>query len=215
MAVAIEFINVIVRKSAVEKVFPGGLDGFARQDLANLTEDDHLMRVGFMDADEAHRFVIKLDEAGLRFLGSDSGSDIAVFGWDFSQLPPWLSADLLNNQWACWENEYPVGEVVYSVPGFLLRCSQTIFRSLTDVVRDIDAKISRNTNEKDSGYLARLLCTRGDAEILIDVVGTIEDETPIGLLGRRQLSRRKQFQTDVDLIHDLVSTLQQYGAENG
>ena len=46
LALAIEFVNVIVRKSAVERCFPGGLDGFARQDLANLTEDEHLVRVG-------------------------------------------------------------------------------------------------------------------------------------------------------------------------
>jgi hypothetical protein len=41
MAVALEFVNVIVRKAAVERVFPGDMEGFARQHLPNLTEALH------------------------------------------------------------------------------------------------------------------------------------------------------------------------------
>lgn len=78
MAVAIEFVNVIVRKSAVESCFPGGLDGFARQDLCNLTEDEHLLRVGFMSGSEASDFVSELEAAGLRYVGPVAESDIAV-----------------------------------------------------------------------------------------------------------------------------------------
>ncbi len=46
MAILLEFINVIIRKNSAEKIVPGGLDGFAHLDLPNLTEDEHLMRVG-------------------------------------------------------------------------------------------------------------------------------------------------------------------------
>ena len=64
MAIPIEFVNVIVRKSAAEKKYSGGLDGLARSDLANYLEDEHLVRVGFMSTREAFCFAEQLEAAG-------------------------------------------------------------------------------------------------------------------------------------------------------
>ena len=49
MAVLVEGFSVIVRKEALERNFPGGLDAYQRQ-LPNRTycADDQLCRVGFM-----------------------------------------------------------------------------------------------------------------------------------------------------------------------
>jgi hypothetical protein len=49
---------------------------------------------------------------------------------------------------------------------------------------------------------------------MIFVVGDREGDTPVALLGRRQLARRKQFHADVALIHDLVAVLVSAGAED-
>jgi hypothetical protein len=67
LAVAIEFLNVIVRKSGAEKRYPGGLDRLARFDLANYLEDEHLVRIGFMSSREALDFADELEAAGLRY----------------------------------------------------------------------------------------------------------------------------------------------------
>jgi hypothetical protein len=69
LAVAIEFVNVIVRTFAVKSRFPGGVDGFARQNLSNRIEDEHLLRVGFMSGSEASDFVFELEAPGQRYLG--------------------------------------------------------------------------------------------------------------------------------------------------
>ena len=162
MAVAIEFVNVIVRKSAVERCFPGGLDGFARQDLANLTEDDHLLRVGFMSGGEAFRFASELEPAGLRYLELDAASDIAVV-WSGSAVPPWLSVGTVNGYPACWASDHPVGELTWPEPGFLLRCPRAVYNSLPVVVRQCGAEVHEAVSGVEPGYLANLRCVRGDA----------------------------------------------------
>lgn len=213
MALAIEFINVIVRKSAVERCFPGGLDSFARQDLANLAEDDHLLRVGFMGTDDALAFVAELEAAGLRYRRMESGSDIAVV-WDGSAVPSWLTVGQVGGYHACWASEYPPGELVWPEPGFILRCPRGVYDSLADVVRPCGATIQEIGVGVEPGTVSKLRCRRQGAEIIIDVFGECEGDSPVALWGCRQLARRKQFGADVALIRDLVSLLTQAGAQD-
>jgi hypothetical protein len=212
LAVAIEFVNVIVRKSAVASRFPGGLDGFARQDLSNLTEDEHLLRVGFMSTALAWDFVSELEAVGLRYLGPVADSDMAVVGWDNSPAPPWLSEGDIGGHWACWDSDYPPGEVVWPEPGFWLRCPRAVYDSLAAVVRRCGADFRNVAAGAQPGALAELRCVRGDAEIVIEIVGEREGDSPVGIWGRRQLARRMQFPADVALIRDLVARLVQEGA---
>ena len=213
MAVAIEFVNVIIRKAAVERCFPGGLDGFAREDLNNLTEDDHLLRVGFMATDEALRFVSELEAVGLRYLGPEAGSDVAVVVWDDSLVPPWLSVGHVGKYRACWASAYSPGELAWPEPGFLLRCPRAVYDSLSNVVGQCGAEL-HEVAISDPANLAKLCCVRRDARIMIYIVGESEGDTPVALLGRRQLERRRQFSEDVALIRDLVTVLLQAGAED-
>jgi hypothetical protein len=213
VAVAIEFVNVIIRKSAVERCFPGGVDGFVRQDLSNLTEDDHLIRVGFMSTAEALDFVSELDAVGLRYRGPEAGSDVAVVVGDDSALPPWLSVGDVGGYRACWASDHPRGELVWAEPGFLLRCPRAVYDSLAEVVRRCGAEVQEVANEVEPGTLAGLRCTRGDAEISIDVFGERGGDSPVGLWGCRQLTRRRQFSADVALIRDLVAVLVEAGAQ--
>jgi len=66
MAIVLECINVIVRKTTLEAKYPGGLAQYT-VDCPNMTfrEDEHLTRVGFMDGDEAHDFAKSLENNGL------------------------------------------------------------------------------------------------------------------------------------------------------
>ncbi len=212
MAVAIEFVNVIVRKAAVEHSFPGGLDGFARQDLPNLTEDDHLLRVGFISGGEASVFVSELEAAGLRYTESDPGSDIAMV-WDGSALPRWLAVGAVGGHWACWASDQPPGELALPEPGFLLRCPRQVYQSLPEVIRRCGAEVHQAAGGAEPAALAKLRCVRGGAEIMIDAVGESDGCSPVGLMGWRQLARRAQFPADVALIRDLVAALRQAGAE--
>jgi len=212
LAVALEFVNVIVRKVVVERSFPGGLDGFARLGHPNLTEDDLLLRVGFMSGGDALRLVSELEAAGLRHDESDAGADIAVI-WGGSPVPPWLTVGAVGGHWACWASGHPPGELALPEPGFLLRCPRPVYHSLPEVLRRCGIEAHTAPGEAEPALLAKVRCVRGEAEITIDVVGESEGTSPVGLWGWRQPARRAQFRSDVALIRDLVAALRQAGAE--
>lgn len=211
MAVAIEFVSVVVRKAAVERSFVDGLDGFARQDIGNLTEDDHLLRVGYMSGNEAYQFVAELEAAGLRFDEKDPASDIAVV-WNGCELPPWLAVGAVAGHWACWASNHPPGDLALPETGFLLRCSREVYRALSEVVRRCGVELVPVTGPEEPAVLDRLRCVRGEAELDLTIVGERDAETPVGLMGWRQPARRAHFHADVALIRDLVAVLQEDGA---
>jgi hypothetical protein len=213
LAVAIEFVNMIVRKSAIERCFPGGLDGFARQDLGNLTEDDHLLRVGFMSTRDAVGFVSELEAAGLRYLGLEPDSDIAVVVGTDGTTPPWLCVGAVNGYPACWASGHPPGEVAWPEPSFLLRCPRPVYDALPEVARECGAALQEVAVEAAEGVLAQRRCVRGQAEVLIDAFGERQGDSPVGLWGRHQLMRRRQRREDGALLRDLVAALIRAGAE--
>jgi hypothetical protein len=208
VAVLLEFVNDIVRKAAVESRFPGSLDGFARQELANLTEDDHLLRVGFMSTNDALRFVSELELAGLRYCEADASGDIAVLDGISDVVPAWLSLGDVCGTPACWDANHPAGELATPEPGFLLQSSRSVFDSLPEIAKLCGATLS-DAPLSDAACIATLRCIRGDAEIVIDVIG---DDSRVGLWGRRLLERRSQFRADAALIRDLVAKLREAGA---
>lgn len=79
MAVLIEAISVIIKRSAIEDKFPGGWDGFL-SDVPNQTlcADDELVRVGFMTPADVESYVKHLEEFGLRYLVNGLATDIVV-----------------------------------------------------------------------------------------------------------------------------------------
>jgi len=62
MAVLVEGISVVGRKSAIAAKYPRGLEGF-RSGIPNATfcEDDQLVRVGFISPDDARDYVGHLE----------------------------------------------------------------------------------------------------------------------------------------------------------
>jgi hypothetical protein len=80
MPVLIEAYSVVTRKDRIEACYPGGVDGFF-QDCPNRTAcaDDHLVRVGFMDAQAVGEFIATLQAAGLIYLDANGyAQDLVV-----------------------------------------------------------------------------------------------------------------------------------------
>lgn len=134
MAVAIEFLSVIVRKAAAEEKYPGGLDGFARLDLGNYLEDEHLVRIGFMSSRDAWAFADELQSAGLR-CSNDRESDIAVISRPNGPTPPWLSVGTCEGREACWLAGCSPGKLIDLDPCMMLRMPGPAFSSVEAVVK--------------------------------------------------------------------------------
>ena len=79
MAVLIEGISVVIRRSAIMDKFPGGWEGFL-SDVPNQTlcADDELARVGFMIPADAESYIKRLERFGLRYLVDGLAVDVVV-----------------------------------------------------------------------------------------------------------------------------------------
>jgi hypothetical protein len=216
LAVAIEFVNVIVRKSAAEKNYPGGLDGLARLDLPNYLEDEHLVRVGYMSTREALGFAERLEAVGLRF--SENGeSDIAVITWSDPETPLWLSVGECEGRGACWLRECSPGKLIDFDPCMMLRWAASAFPSVKEVVRvlrECDAEVRECGRSTEGPATVLLDCAREGAQIEVEVFKDSDDGRPIGVSGRRILARRTFIADDQALMRDLTAALVRAGAED-
>jgi hypothetical protein len=79
MAVLIEAISVVISRAAVDARYAGGPDAFLKA-IPNRTfcNDEHLMRVGFMDSGDANAYVAALQAAGLVYLRGEVTADFCV-----------------------------------------------------------------------------------------------------------------------------------------
>lgn len=79
MAVLAEAISVIVKVEAIQKIFPGGWDAFAKSvGNSTLCADNELARVGFMSPNDAREFIDKLEAQGLKHLNDGQSIDLTV-----------------------------------------------------------------------------------------------------------------------------------------
>lgn len=196
MAVFLEFVNVIVQKAAVARDFPGGLDGFAQQKLANLTEDEYLFRVGFMSTSEALEFVEQLESAGLK--STETTSPIAVIDNEERRVP-WLTIGECDGyEYTCWMSAYPPGELALPEPGFLIKCSLSD-SDWRESIEQCGAELLPIEEDPDMWR-----CTRGEAELVLSVA---KRENSVVFWVQRKPSRRLQFKADVGLLRALHNEL--------
>ena len=215
MAVAIEFVNVIVRKSTADQKYPGGLDGLARLDLANYLEDEYLVRVGFMSTGEALGFAEQLEAAGLRF-SDDSESDIAVITWA-DAVPPWLSVGECGGRGACWLGGRSPGKLIDLDPCMMLRWAGPVFPSVEGVVRVLrqgGVDVRQRVLNTEGAATVLLDCAREGARIEVEVFKDSDNGRPIGVWGRRTLARRTAIDADQALMRELTAALVSAGAED-
>jgi hypothetical protein len=100
VAIALEFINVIVRREAVERKYPGGWEAFVR-DVSGIGvwHDEHLLRGGAMNQIDADRMLDWLKGLGLKPTAGRGVSkrwfDVCVVGTMSGPTLPcdWLEVD--------------------------------------------------------------------------------------------------------------------------
>ena len=116
MAILVEGFSVVVRKEALQRNFPGGLDAYQRQ-LPNQTycHDEKLCRVGFMTRVEAMAHASQLVSSGLRGPIEGPSPELAIVCAKSGHLIPceWL---VLQVCW-CQSYEQQVGVMVAKLPG--------------------------------------------------------------------------------------------------
>ena len=79
MAVLIEAISVVIKRTAIDDRYSGGWDAFVK-DAPNQTlcADEHLARVGFMTPIDVESFIKRLELHGLVHLKDGIAQDIVV-----------------------------------------------------------------------------------------------------------------------------------------
>ncbi len=79
MTVLVEGVSVIIKLEAINRIIPEGWEGF-RQYVPNFAwcKDDKLVRLGFLDGDEAKEFATKLESLNLVYQGSEGAQDFAL-----------------------------------------------------------------------------------------------------------------------------------------
>jgi len=94
MAVLVEAISIIIRRNAIDRVYPGGYEGFS-VDVPNSTlcADDTLARVGFLTAAEAGEFVRGLEAHGFIHLDAGEAVDFSLVDQVDGPMEPcrWLA----------------------------------------------------------------------------------------------------------------------------
>ena len=79
MAVLVEAISVVVRRTAIDAKFPGGWAAFAAHaPNRTLCADGEIARLGFMSPADVEIFVRALEQAGLTHLDGDTAVDLVV-----------------------------------------------------------------------------------------------------------------------------------------
>jgi len=68
MSVLIEATSVVIRRSAIDEKYPGGLDAFIRNAPRQFCRDKFLVRVGFMATEDVRPYIEMLESHGLVFL---------------------------------------------------------------------------------------------------------------------------------------------------
>jgi hypothetical protein len=92
MSVRINGIGVVVRRSAIEASYPGGMDRY-RADVANLSADDDLAAVTFSTRPEADAWVERLTERGV------GAGEVAIVDGAAGRAVPvsWIEVDRVEN----------------------------------------------------------------------------------------------------------------------
>ena len=102
MAIYLEFYNLLIRREAIEKKYPGGWKSFSEENPANLVDywDDHLFRTGAMNAYDIEGAIGWAEKLGL--VGLSDGSepvwvDFCPFEFFF------MNQEIYRCPWLVWD----------------------------------------------------------------------------------------------------------------
>src|SRR5260370_4721690 len=93
MAGLVEAFSVIVRRESVEARYGDGTDALIRAaPTSAVCADDHLVRIGFMNAIDVRAYVESFEASGLKFCHEGMAIDLAVVDQHTGRTisAPWL-----------------------------------------------------------------------------------------------------------------------------
>ena len=93
MAILVEALCVIVRRSTINEKYPGGWEKFdADHRTLPLCADDQIMRLGFTSPLEMRSFIRELEKFGFAYLKDRKSADIAIVDQSRGFMAPcdWL-----------------------------------------------------------------------------------------------------------------------------
>lgn len=83
MAVLVEGLSVVIKRSAVDAKYPGGWNSFVTMVQNNtFCYDDRLARLGFSGPPEVETFINRIESMGLTYLDGDRAVDMVVVDQD-------------------------------------------------------------------------------------------------------------------------------------
>lgn len=200
MAVPIEFLTLIFRKSELAE-FPGGLDAFARVcDAPTYLEDEHLVRVAFMSNADADALLDRVFDV----LPAERLSYVVLdLRPDPSELPSWLDRD----RGSVWLAGTDPGPLVQLPRGISARFFQTTIACFTDALRRRGILV----DVRDSGHqgIVDAIFTRPSTRIEAWLVA--DQEQLVGLLTQVPRERSFDLQQYEQLLSEIEVTLRELG----
>jgi len=208
MAIALEFISVLVRNSVINSQFPGGCDSY-RQFVSNGSyyRDLHLTRAGFMKSSDAYEFVT-LSRGHVIQL-----PDIAVVSMDTDPATccDWLVVGKVQSTLACWLRGTDPSELLYWRSPSTYICPMTLFDSLQHRLGAIDASCSSLPAAVTLKDFAQFQIRRDDATLIVDAI-FVDSAVGVGLLISSDFGRVAGAPDPKRLLSDLENLLLESGA---
>ena len=188
MAIAIEFVNVIVPKQAIQARYEGGLDAYAV------------------------RFIEQLSLDGLRYADHPAEIDVCIVE-GFHMQPPceWLSIGDVDGVRAVWMRGSDPGELIELPAPFLLCCPANLYAVLVGLMQR--EGISATARNPPAESVASWSCARGSARLNLDV-WSIDQEMAV-INGCRDPGNREFTAEDIRFSNALQRLLVRYGATFG
>lgn len=204
MAVLLEFANVILRKSAIESSLPGGVDTLLAFDVANISEDNHLFRIGFMSTSEVDLCIGLLVERG--FPADLVPDNVASVQWSVEPHPHWLETGLIEDVSAAWLRGTAPGAVAKSTFIAILCVPAADRPAILEALGECCCLVGATVGPSRESFIAER------AEARVNVVLLVRDDGDTLVHLDREITRRGHWATDAQLLEDLMNRLVAIGA---
>ncbi|NOU29755.1 MAG: hypothetical protein HOO96_17760 [Polyangiaceae bacterium] len=206
MAVVLEFANVVVRKAQLEAHVAGGVDLVLASQPPNFSEDEHLVRVGFMSTAEAVALVDYLVRAGLPQTAVPE--TVAIVQLADQPYPTWLEVGPVDEHAAAWLAGSTPGKVALFRSAAVLVLPAGASSEVHPVLEASGATVREA--HVSAGADAELLVERGEARLAARIL-LRPDGSALVLLDR-PLARAAHAAASAALLEDACAALVASGA---
>ncbi len=206
MAVVLEFANVVVRKAQLESHAPDGVELVLASQPPNFTEDEHLVRVGFMSTADAVALVDYLVRAGLP--ESAVPEKVAIVQFAELPYPSWLEVGPVDEHVAAWLAGSTPGKVAPFRSAAILVLPVGASSEVRPVLEASGANVRETHASADTD--AELAVERGEARLTARILARPDGSTLVLL--DRPLARAAHAAVSAALLEDACAGLVARGA---